>query len=60
MSSYFDALSREVAEAALDTSDDDFLDALAAIECRLFREVAAATGDREAPCAHCEHPDGHE
>lgn len=50
MSSYFDAMSREVAQAAEDAEQNAvFLTALIDIEERLFREVTAITGDREFP-----------
>ena len=50
MSSYFDALSRRV-RAARDENEDDnnYLITLAEIEGELYKDVCAATGDREFP-----------
>lgn len=50
MSSYFDALQREVREAA-DRHEDDaaFLEAVSDIEGRMYADVTAITGDREFP-----------
>lgn len=50
MSSYFDAMQREVCEAGERIEgDEEFLAAAAEIEGRLFRDVCAITGDREFP-----------
>ncbi len=50
MSSYFDALDREVAEAAERfESDDAFLAQLASIERQMFDTISLVTGDREFP-----------
>lgn len=50
MSSYFDAMAREILEA--DESrpgNEEFLAAVIAVEERLWREVTRVTGDREFP-----------
>ena len=53
MSSYFDQLSREVRDAAdqhvEESTDNLFLDAVQAIEERMYRDVTQVTGDREFP-----------
>lgn len=50
MSSYFDALSREVAEAADQfESTDLFVAAVSVIEHKLYDDVTRITGDREFP-----------
>ena len=50
MSSYFDSLTRRVAEAAEQfKTDEAFLTAVVDIEGELFRDVTAITGDREFP-----------
>ncbi len=51
MSSYFDALQREVSEAAEQCGENDaaFLDAVQGIEGRMWADVTAITGDREFP-----------
>ena len=50
MSSYFDALAQEVAEAAERfESDDAFLAQLASIERQMFDTISLVTGDREFP-----------
>ncbi len=48
MSSYFDAKSREVAEAA-DLPNGEFLEKVYEIENELFDDVTWITGDREFP-----------
>lgn len=52
MSSYFDALSREVSEAADRFGFEDteqFLAEVVAIEERMYQDVVLVTGDREFP-----------
>lgn len=49
MSSYFDALSREVAEAFEIEDDDQLVETVRNIEARLYRDVTYLTGDREFP-----------
>lgn len=50
MSSYFDALAREVAEAhATADTPEACLEAVQAIEARLYQDVTQVTGDREFP-----------
>ena len=50
MSSYFDALSREIAELAdQDRGDEEFIFEVIKVEERLYADVTAITGDREFP-----------
>lgn len=50
MSSYFDGLSREIAEVFSRTRDQQvILDEVRAVEERLFQDVTRLTGDREFP-----------
>lgn len=50
MSSYFDAMQREVTTASCNSLlFEDFLRSVVAIEERLFQDVTAITGDREFP-----------
>lgn len=50
MTSYFDALTREVREAADQfDEDEDFIQEVAYIESGMYRDVTLVTGDREFP-----------
>ena len=59
MTAYFDTLDRQVSDASdAATSDDDFLDRLAAIEAPIIATVNLVTGDREFPDEHREKIQG--
>lgn len=49
MSSYFDAIQRDIHEARAKENDAEFRETLIAADARLFRDVTRVTGDVEFP-----------